>query len=437
MVKSKVSVIIPNYNYAHFIEETMQSVINQTYENWEMIVVDDNSTDNSREVIENFINNNSEYDIRLIHNKTGPSGTPTPINIGIKNMSGEYFAWLSSDDVFLPEKLERQIEVFKSNPKIDFTFTAYDVIDDKGFITVKNHIDYNKLTRTEFLIQSLNNNLINGNTVLIKKEVFDKIGVFQETSEKNPEIWLVTEYLKWLEIILNGYVYYVDEKLHNARFHNRNSSVFKSGLPQELSGIAIEGFLEKNDFDSVYAKLNIVDEREIINFETKIALMLIRRERISYLFKRMEKIKTYNSLLFENVQNNLVKIESLRKVSKAAALYIIKKDYKKILKQKVEYDVMNYLDIKYLYNIGSFLKKAGNIDKAIYTFERLIENNIYENLLLMAGSNFHLGEIYYEKGEYKKAKIYFNKCLKINSKHIKAGEYLTLLSNNKTERKEL
>jgi len=106
-----VSVVIPNYNYANFITETIESVIAQTYKTWEMIIVDDNSTDNSVKIIESLIKKHPNYNIRLLHNKKGPSGTPTPINIGIKNMKGEYFAWLSSDDVFMSTKLEEQVYI--------------------------------------------------------------------------------------------------------------------------------------------------------------------------------------------------------------------------------------------------------------------------------------------------------------------------------------
>src|SRR5438067_1665630 len=95
MKKPVVSVVIPNYNYAHFLRECLDSVLRQTYRDWEIIVVDDNSTDRSREIVEDYIRLHPDRQITLQINPLGPSGTPTPINIGIRHMRGDYFAWLS------------------------------------------------------------------------------------------------------------------------------------------------------------------------------------------------------------------------------------------------------------------------------------------------------------------------------------------------------
>ena len=105
-----VSVVIPNYNYARYLPECIESVIGQTYRDWEIIVVDDNSTDGSCEVVEHYVAGNPER-IRVIKLNDGPSGTPRAINAGVRAMRGRYFSWLSSDDRSAPTKLERLVDL--------------------------------------------------------------------------------------------------------------------------------------------------------------------------------------------------------------------------------------------------------------------------------------------------------------------------------------
>src|SRR5256885_546579 len=92
-----VSVVIPNYNYAEYLPECIESVLAQTYRDWEIIVVDDTSTDDSCAVVKKYVAQYPEK-IRLIHLNGGPSGTPRAINTGVRAMRGQYFTWLSSDD---------------------------------------------------------------------------------------------------------------------------------------------------------------------------------------------------------------------------------------------------------------------------------------------------------------------------------------------------
>jgi glycosyltransferase involved in cell wall biosynthesis len=110
-----VSVIIPTYNRAHLIGETIQSVMRQTYSNWEIIVVDDGSTDNTREVISRFADKNILYHC-VDH--YGSSGAVR--NYGISQSSGEYIAFLDSDDLWRPDKLAFQLELFSRYPAVAF-----------------------------------------------------------------------------------------------------------------------------------------------------------------------------------------------------------------------------------------------------------------------------------------------------------------------------
>ena len=105
-----VSVIITTYNRAHLVGKAIKSVLNQTFQDFELIVVDDGSTDNTEEVINSF----NDTRIRYIRHKINKGGNAAR-NTGLRNSKGEYIAFLDSDDEWLPEKLERQLEVFKKS----------------------------------------------------------------------------------------------------------------------------------------------------------------------------------------------------------------------------------------------------------------------------------------------------------------------------------
>lgn len=122
--KDLVSIITPSYNSSAFIIETINSVRSQTYKNWEMIIVDDCSTDNTVEVIENYIKENNENRIRLYINQKNSSAAVSR-NRAIREAKGKWIAFLDSDDLWKPNKLEEQIS-FMIEKKYHFSYTYYE-----------------------------------------------------------------------------------------------------------------------------------------------------------------------------------------------------------------------------------------------------------------------------------------------------------------------
>ena len=119
-----VSIIMPSYNTAKFISKTIESVLEQTYKNWELLIVDDCSTDNTDEIV-------SKYDddrIIYLKNKKN-SGAAVSRNKALKNAKGKWIAFLDSDDLWYPTKLEEQIKYMKKN-KYSFSYTSYEEIDE-------------------------------------------------------------------------------------------------------------------------------------------------------------------------------------------------------------------------------------------------------------------------------------------------------------------
>lgn len=175
----KVSIIIPVYNGSNYLDEAINSALSQTYKNLEIIVVNDGSSDNgSTEKIA------KSYGKRIIYFSKPNGGTSTALNLGIKNMTGEYFSWLSHDDQYYPKKIERQIEVLsKLKNKDTIMMTDLDGIDE----------DYRKIYQTDYrkhleeypprkksYIHPVIYNQTHGCTLLIPKKCFDTVGLFDE-----------------------------------------------------------------------------------------------------------------------------------------------------------------------------------------------------------------------------------------------------------------
>ena len=126
VVDGLVSIIMPSWNTERFIAETIQSVIDQTYTNWELLIVDDCSTDNTDEVVASF----KDERIKYFHNEKN-SGAALTRNKAMREAKGEWIAFLDSDDLWTPEKLEHQIDFMKKNG-YTLSFTEYEKIDEES-----------------------------------------------------------------------------------------------------------------------------------------------------------------------------------------------------------------------------------------------------------------------------------------------------------------
>ncbi len=146
MVKGLVSVITPTYNCANFIGETIESVQAQTYKNWEMIIVDDVSIDNTTEIVKKYMDDDSR--IRYYKLKKN-SGAAVARTAAMKLANGQYMAFLDSDDIWMSDKLRKQLDFMKKTGYA-FTCTAYEQIDEKSrslnrIVRPREKCDYNRL----------------------------------------------------------------------------------------------------------------------------------------------------------------------------------------------------------------------------------------------------------------------------------------------------
>ena len=147
-----VSIITPLFNSATFIEETIESVISQTYNDWEMIIIDDCSNDGSLEIVKDIAKDDLRIRLISLKNNLGPSNAR---NEGIKQACGRYIAFLDSDDLWHKDKLEKQIKFMQKN-EYAFTFTGYEKIDEKGkkignILPLKGQVTYHDLLKSNHI----------------------------------------------------------------------------------------------------------------------------------------------------------------------------------------------------------------------------------------------------------------------------------------------
>lgn len=208
-----VSIITPTFNSERFIAETILSVQAQTYKDWEMIIVDDCSTDRTAEIVASFQEKDSR--IKYLYNSTN-KGSAFSRNIAIQKAKGKWIAFLDSDDLWHPEKLEKQIE-FMTRNDIHFSYTNYCEIDESskevGVLISGPEVITNKLMRAYCWPGCL--------TVMYDAEF---LGLMQTA-----EIKINEEYALWIKISSVANCHLLDENLAKYRRHN-NSLTDKSYL---------------------------------------------------------------------------------------------------------------------------------------------------------------------------------------------------------------
>ena len=217
-----VSVIIPAYNHEKYITDCLKSVINQTYSNIEIIVINDGSTDLTEKVIKKFINNN-DIDINFISKKN--EGICKTLNNGLNLAKGKYISFLASDDMFAPQMIEKEVEFMENNKSIGLVYTdAYFINFNK--ITNKKYTDYKPIIKKCFKkgIQNkdiykilFTDNIILALSTLIRKECFELLGPFDENLR-------FEDYDMWFRITKEYPIGFIDEPLCYYRMHDMNFS---------------------------------------------------------------------------------------------------------------------------------------------------------------------------------------------------------------------
>ncbi len=229
----EVSVIIPTYNYGHFIKEAIKSVLSQSFSDLEVIVVDDGSTDGTKNVISTFNDSRISY---IFQNNGGLSSAR---NNGLINSSGEYIGFLDADDLWMPEKLELQLSIFKKKQNVGLVYTGYEVIDYSGTCIATRNV--HKI-EGDLISQLILGNIVSGSatTSLVRRKCYETVGLFDSTL-KSCEDWDM-----WLRIALIAEFDYIDQPLAKIRLHGGNMTCDPRCMENGLFSVVEKFYSEDN-----------------------------------------------------------------------------------------------------------------------------------------------------------------------------------------------
>lgn len=235
-MKKLVSVIIPSYNHAKYIGDCVTSVLNQTYENLEVFVMDDCSTDNSVDVLKKI----KDKRLKIFYSKTN-NGTVRTINELTKKCTGDYIAIIGSDDIWKKDKIEKQVDYLEKNNDVGAVFCLADIIDehgkkyvpDGGFnvdIFKSENVSSSKRMRLFF---EIGNHLCHSSS-LIRKSVVDKIGFYDLTYRQ------LHDFEYWVRLVNEFNIYVLDDKLLQYRRFKKGKTNLSNNSSKVLVRVANE-----------------------------------------------------------------------------------------------------------------------------------------------------------------------------------------------------
>ncbi len=245
-----VSIITATYNYGRYLGEAIESVLAQTFTDWEMIVVDDGSTDNTPDVIRPYL-----PDPRIHYHRTANQGQPTAKNTGVRLAQAPLIAFLDADDQWLPEKLEKQVPLFDRDVKIGITYTARQDITENGDLIAARPC---RRLRGYLFKESLHQTIPAFSSSMVRRSVFDDVGLFNES------IPLAIDYEFWLRAAMRWHFDYVDEPLiryrtgHanlSKRYKERRQLVVNYILPHILDDCSGRALLTRRECAEAWATL--------------------------------------------------------------------------------------------------------------------------------------------------------------------------------------
>lgn len=250
-----VSIIVPCYNYALFLPDSIGSIMNQTYQNWECIVVDDGSTDNSKELLEQLSKKDSRITL-IIQKNAGPT---VARNNGIKLAKGEFIHFLDADDLIEKQKLEKQVAVFIKHPDADIVYgnvkyfstenpsKLFDSLDLKSGPWMKNPVGKGE----KMIKELLKGNIMETSSPLVRKSLFDKWGLMNESLLFN-EDWEL-----WARFALGNASFYYDNSEQTMVLRRSHESYSRDYFKMCIYGLKVSLILNEKVNEHMYKKIII------------------------------------------------------------------------------------------------------------------------------------------------------------------------------------
>lgn len=210
----KVSIIIPTYNRGQYLEEAIESALSQTYQNCEVIVCDDGSTDNTLFLLEKYRDK-----ITLVKHKNN-KGVSAALNSCINMSNGKYLSWLSSDDIYVKNKIEMEVEYLSTHTRVDMVYSDFYYLDKYSQIIERAHVT--PLSKGNEIAELFQRNPINGCSVLFYKKCINKVGLFDENI--GGKYGYGADTCMWHKIAYYFNIDFINEPLVYYRIHGDNVS---------------------------------------------------------------------------------------------------------------------------------------------------------------------------------------------------------------------
>ena len=236
------------FNDSQFIGETIQSVLNQTHKNFELIVINDHSSDDSINIVKSF----NDSRIKIIENDTN-NGPAYCRNIGIKNATGDYIAFLDGDDLWLKDKLEKQLDFMISN-NVDFSCTKYGTIDENGK-DLKKYVYAPKIINHKTMMKC---SYVGCLTVMYRRDIHPELEIPNNIMKRN-------DYALWLKLSEKADCYFFNETTAFYRKHSKNH--VSSGRKTKLIKFHTEMFMKLYGFKRIKAERYAI--RNAFNYFSK------------------------------------------------------------------------------------------------------------------------------------------------------------------------
>ena len=350
---SIVSVILPSYNHGSYIDKAIESVLEQSYEDFELLISDDCSTDNTIDIINKYTDKRIKVNI-FEENK----GATINTNYLISKSTGKYIALINSDDVWLPNKLEKEVEFLEKNYDYGACFTWASFIDENNNIIMKNVDIFRQPNRTQgnwlsHLFQ--NGNCICHPSILIRKEVYDKAGTYNLAMRQLPDLDM------WIRVLKEYKIHIIPESLVlHRRFIKDGENTSSPSVNNSIRDVMESYYILTNYFE------NIPDE--------------IFREGFSDLFRNTKAYST-EELICEKFFLMMDNRYYMPKIGLMASINYMIKNYNQpgvseILKKSYEFDLKDFytlsckVDLLNILPDGINLSSGENID-----VEKFVKSN--------------------------------------------------------------
>lgn len=275
-----ISVIMPVYNGEKYLRQSIESVIQQTYKDWELIIVNDCSTDNSRDIMQSYVDVDSR--IRIVDNSNNLK-LPMSLNAGFREARGEYLTWTSDDNLYKVNALEELVGYLENNPEIGLVYSDMDYVDASLNFIKEQRLESDMLLYADCV----------GASFMYRMKVIDKVGEYE------PNMFLVEDYDYWIRISKQFKVGHLNKNLYIYRVHDNSlTGTRKKEINTQLYK------LRKKHLD--YLIMGVNDK-----YKEKLFLEMIDQNindcenLISRFWKKNEEMNKYSWLkMFNNIDNN-------------------------------------------------------------------------------------------------------------------------------------